>query len=750
MFQYHHYPTETFDVMINMMKMAKKTGELMANVTMEIISTNSTPKWENILSNRRVQNSIDKLNKIKTRLTKEFPEERTNITKSVDMAVSELRDSKEQKIELEYRPPNATLDLKAIINTTNTYIPHDILLVLSFGPKFTFPSQRNTDHMIDLIADINHCIEQNFPVETQEEAYKQASIQLNLHKNKHNTDTDKWLLLIRYRLNIFIKNNENLIIMRSDKGKHTVIIDKKTYITKMNQLVSTTTDYLQINNINVSTLEKTNNDFVDKLVDLGTIDSKYKYSDFATNIAQMYGLLKVHKPDLPARPITSACGSPGFKLAKLLTEILEQIFPEPGFHVINSLMAKEQITKMEIDEDEILVSFDVVSMFTNITIELMLLIISERGDLIKHKFGISWEMFSLIFNFVLNECAVFSFNNTHYKQKDSLAMGSPLSPILARILMTRILEFTLIQLGHTPKFVALYVDDSLWILKKNETNFILDTLNHFHERIKFTVEKESNNTIKFLDLMIQREGNRVITCWHKKEFASSRLLNYFSNHNYTCIIQTAIAYVKMALKLSHESFFIKNKTILTETLRLNCFPEDIIIRIMHDNYTLMKPIINTNKLNHKYASVLHEPIFSNEFKRRIDSLHPDIKITTRPNTNARNPFSFLKDKINISNKTNIILTLKCNCTKYIDIRHTKMNEKAESLITFCRETYNTNRGKCLGTNHKFNKWKFINCKNFSMTNKKFQALIHIHQNKLTFPVKSTLHCKLKKYLLVDT
>lgn len=736
--------------MIKLMKLAKQTGELMAHASMELISTNSVPSEKDIFTNKQVLNCLDKLNKIKGQLIKDFPEERTNITKSVDTAISEFRENKEQKIEQKYRPLNATLDWKAVINTTDTHIPYDILLILSFGPKFIFPSLFNTDHMINLISNIQHCIEHNFPVETQEEAFKQASIQLSLHKNKHNSDIDKWLLFIKYRLSNFIKNNENLIIMKSDKGKHTVFLNRTTYVTKMEQLVFTTTDYVQTDSINLTMLEEKNNNFIDKLYEMGAVKSKFNFYDFATNIAQMYGLIKIHKADLPARPITSACGSPGFKLAKFLTNVLEQIYPEQGFHVINSLVAKEQITKLKIDADEILISFDVVSMFTNITVDLMLQIISERSELMEHRFNIPWNTFTIIFEFVLKECAVFSFNNTHYKQRDSLAMGSPLSPILAKILMTRILEFTLIQLGHTPKFIALYVDDSLWILKRDEAEFVLDTLNHFHERIKFTMEKESNNTIKFLDLIIQREGGEIITCWHKKDFASSRLLNYFSNHNHTCIMQTAIAYVKMALRLSHESFFNTNKAVLTETLRLNSFPEDVIIRIMHDNYTLMRPIVNTIKRNLKYASVLHEPFFSNEFKRRVDSLHPDIKLTTRPNADAKNPFSFLKDKTDITNKTNIILTLRCNCNKYIDIRHTMINEKADCLIKFCKETYNTNKGKCMGTNHKFNKWKFINCSSFSLTNKKFQALIHVHRDKLCFPQNSSLHYKLKKHLCVVT
>ena len=98
----------------------------------------------------------------------------------------------------------------------------------------------------------------------------------------------------------------------------------------------------------------------------------------ATVCPKFYGLPKIHKPDVPLRPIVASQGSPTYNLAKYFAEILKHLVGKPEHHVVNS---KEFITKIEqtkLDEDEILVSFDVVSLFTNVPIDEACNIAKER------------------------------------------------------------------------------------------------------------------------------------------------------------------------------------------------------------------------------------------------------------------------------------------------------------------------------------------------------------------------------------
>ena len=81
----------------------------------------------------------------------------------------------------------------------------------------------------------------------------------------------------------------------------------------------------------------------------------------------MYGFAKVHKivaDDLPSfRPILSAIGAPTYKLVKFLVPILEPL-------TTNEYTSKDSFTfageLQSFDSSLIMVSFDILSLFTNI------------------------------------------------------------------------------------------------------------------------------------------------------------------------------------------------------------------------------------------------------------------------------------------------------------------------------------------------------------------------------------------------
>jgi len=89
---------------------------------------------------------------------------------------------------------------------------------------------------------------------------------------------------------------------------------------------------------------------------------------------------------------------------------------------------------MAFDSNYILASLDVVSLFTNVSIDLILNSIEKRWVHISIKTNISKEEFVTTVKFVLNSI-FFTFNNKFYKQIFGTLMDSPLSPIIADIVM---------------------------------------------------------------------------------------------------------------------------------------------------------------------------------------------------------------------------------------------------------------------------------------------------------------------------
>ena len=110
-------------------------------------------------------------------------------------------------------------------------------------------------------------------------------------------------------------------------------------------------------------------------------------------------------------------------------------------------------------------------------------------------------------------------------------MGSPLAPVLANIFMgfyesKWLNEYNL----NKPKFYVRYVDDILAAFEKrlNSLSF-LNFLNNKHPNIRFTLEKQVNHSIAFLDVFISGIDNQNLTLetYHKSTYMGL-LLNFKS------------------------------------------------------------------------------------------------------------------------------------------------------------------------------------------------------------------------------
>ena len=77
---------------------------------------------------------------------------------------------------------------------------------------------------------------------------------------------------------------------------------------------------------------------------------------------QIYGLPKIHKEGVPLRPIISAIGSPTYQLAKEIAKILRPLAGKSCSGIRNSSDFCRRIREMEMEVDDRMVSFDIVSL----------------------------------------------------------------------------------------------------------------------------------------------------------------------------------------------------------------------------------------------------------------------------------------------------------------------------------------------------------------------------------------------------
>ena len=110
----------------------------------------------------------------------------------------------------------------------------------------------------------------------------------------------------------------------------------------------------------------------------------------------------------------------------------------------------------------------------------------------------------------------FSFNNHMYKQIDGVAMSSPLSVALANIFVGY-RESKLFEATTKPFLYHQYVDDTFAIFgSEDECTSFLDALNSMHSALKFTFEKEENDQLPFLDVLVEKSNERFLTSVFRK------------------------------------------------------------------------------------------------------------------------------------------------------------------------------------------------------------------------------------------
>ena len=168
----------------------------------------------------------------------------------------------------------------------------------------------------------------------------------------------------------------------------------------------------------------------------------------------------------PLRPIVSSIGSALYNTSKFLLDILSPIQNLNGYSVLNSSQFANEVANMEISDDEVMVSFDVVSLFTAIPVNKACAYIRDKlnNDNTLHlRTSLNTDDIISLLEFILsNNC--FVYYNCIYKQIHGCAMGSPVSPIVANPCMEVIEELALSTSSVPPKVWKRYVDDSFVII----------------------------------------------------------------------------------------------------------------------------------------------------------------------------------------------------------------------------------------------------------------------------------------------
>ena len=122
------------------------------------------------------------------------------------------------------------------------------------------------------------------------------------------------------------------------------------------------------------------------------------------------------------------------------------------------------------------------------------------------------------------------FEGTYYKQVFETAMGLPLSAVIANLVMEDIEHRILTTAPVSPSFWKRFVD-VISAVSQNEIVVLLQHLNPIEPSLQFTVERETDGKLPFLDTCVQRTTDgKLETVVYRKPTHTDKYLSISSHH----------------------------------------------------------------------------------------------------------------------------------------------------------------------------------------------------------------------------
>ncbi|XP_055714199.1 uncharacterized protein LOC129808447 [Phlebotomus papatasi] len=355
-----------------------------------------------------------------------------------------------------------------------------------------------------------------------------------------------------------------------------------------------------------------------------------------------------------------------------------------------------------------MVSFDVVSLFTNIPKALALTIIDEEWRRIEVFTSILKLLFMDIVTLIMKS-GFFKYGGSFYEQIEGMPMGNCLSPVIADIIMDRVIDTAVQTVTIPPKVIYKYVDDLFLITRKDNVSSLLNAFNNVHEKIKFTCELEREGKLPYLDTLVQRGTDGVLTTdWYQKTMASGRILNFHSSHAMKQKMNTADGLVYRVNNLTTNPL-TDTEAIVTNILNKNNYPNHTITRLLRKRGTNSADDSSNSNIGtttKKFYSLSYIHGLSERIKKIVGGFTRDVTVSFKSENSLGRLYPKLKDDIPTKDRSNVIYSIPCECGKiYIGRTSQKLDNRIKqhklSVKDFSKEATSLVH-HMRGEQHRFN------------------------------------------------
>ena len=341
----------------------------------------------------------------------------------------------------------------------------------------------------------------------------------------------------------------------------------------------------------------------------------------------------------------------------------------------------------------------------------------------------------------------FRFGDSFYEQVEGAAMGSPLSPIVANLYMEALEKQALETSPRRPNFWVRYVDDvfSIWPHDSRSLDEFLGHLNSQNPAIQFTMEKENDRKIAFLDVLVEKEGTSATTSIFRKKTHTDKYLNYNSHHHARIKSGIIKCLGTRARKVCHATRLTGENNHLRQVLQANGYPTQLVYRTLRNHPTPPSlPPTQTDTQAETTPKFLHHPYvkgISERIERKCK--HLGIRTTLKSRETLRESLVRTKEPQPDRKRKGVVYEVPCADCECVYIGETgRTLEKRLSEHKGAVKRHDVKNGIAV---HAWNEqhrvdWEAANCKvkqvETNYSKRRTVEAIHIHQQQKT----SNLDC----------
>lgn len=421
-------------------------------------------------------------------------------------------------------------------------------------------------------------------------------------KDKNNLNKEERISLVNLR------NNSDIIIKPADKGGATVILNRENYIIEAERQLNNEKYYKKIPKpIFTDNIPKIRNILLDMLNEKFITKDQFNYLSGPTDIRQriFYLLPKIHKKTeswpqkdrMPeGRPIVSDVNSETYRVSEYIDYYINHLGINHEAYIKNTYDFINKIRNFAINNDCLLITGDVSSLYTNMdinrSIECVRRVFNNSPDITRPD------------NYILKLLEIslknndFDFNGKCYIQIMGTAMGKRFAPSLANIYLLDFDQMARNGFKIKPLLYFRFLDD-IFVLFPNKNIELVKEYENFLSNIipdiKVTLEW-SDERINFLDTTIYINNNTLQTKVFFKPTDTHQLLHkssFHPSHTFKGILKSQL--IRFKRISSSETDYNCTCKILFSYLKNRGYSHTEMRKMKHEiwyNYVEKDPDIN--------------------------------------------------------------------------------------------------------------------------------------------------------------